>query len=216
MAPGIRLQSLGRPLKRASANTIPAASEPFCTQFSAYLRMRPAVTWSYRQGDGWTREQAQSLWTAFPLLDRETSRRFAKRSLALMARRFDLSRHAEGFDVRANHWQSQNVGLSYCRFQLDFPAASFFRQQISISGSSGLRIGRIEKQVTSEEGCVVPPETPIEVAFDPGYEQFVFRIEKHTLLNKLAALIGGTPSRKLIFERTTRVNGSGIANIRRL
>ena len=43
------------------------------------------------------------------------------------------------------------------RFSSDFPAASFFRQQISIAGSSGLRIGRIEKQVTSEESCVVPP-----------------------------------------------------------
>ena len=136
------------------------------------------------------------------------------------ARRFDWPRHAEGFDVRANHWQSQNVGLSYCGYggpvQLDFPAASFFRQQISIAGSSGLRIGRIEKQVTSEESCVVPPETPIEVAFAPGYEQFVLRIETNSLLNKLAALIGVTPSRKLVFERTTRVNGSGIANIRRL
>ena len=70
--------------------------------------------------------------------------------------------------------------------------------------------------MTSEESCVVPPETSIEVAFAPGYEQFVLRIEKDSLLNKLAALIGATPSRKLVFERTTRVNGSGIANVRRL
>ena len=133
------------------------------------------------------------------------------------ALRLGLPPQAEGFDVRANHWQSRNIGLSYCGYgasvELDFPAANFFRQQISLSGSSALMVGRIEKQVTSEESCVVPPETPIEVAFAPGYEQLVLRIEADALFSKLAALIGSIPSRKIVFARTT---GVGIANIRRL
>ncbi len=136
------------------------------------------------------------------------------------ALRLELPRHAEGFDVRANHWQSQNVGLSYCGYgapvELTFPAANFFRQQISLSGSSGLRIGNVEKHVTSEESYVVPPETPIDVAFAQGYEQLVLRIEPDSLLSKLAALIGSTPSRKLVFDRMTGVHEAGITNIRRL
>jgi AraC-like DNA-binding protein len=136
------------------------------------------------------------------------------------ALRLDLPRHAEGFDVRANQWQSQSVGLSYCGYgtpvELTFPAASFFRQQICLSGNSGLKVGRVEKQVTSEESYVVPPETPIEVAFAQGYEQLVLRIEGDALFSKLAALIGSTPSRKLVFNGMNGFNGAGINNIRRL
>ncbi len=136
------------------------------------------------------------------------------------ATRLDLPRHAEGFDVQANQWQSQSVGLSYCGYgapvELTFPAGDFFRQQICLSGNSGLKIGRVEKQVTSEESYVVPPETPIEVAFSQDYEQLVLRIEGDALFSKLAALIGSTPSRKLVFDRTNGFNGAGINNIRRL
>jgi len=45
------------------------------------------------------------------------------------ALRLDLPRQAEGFDVRANHWQSRNVGLSYCGYgasvERDFPLQIF-------------------------------------------------------------------------------------------
>jgi AraC-like DNA-binding protein len=99
---------------------------------------------------------------------------------------------------------------------LSFPAGNFFRQQICLSGSSGLKIGRVEKHVTSEESYVVPPEAPIDVAFAQGYEQLVLRIEADALFNKLAALIGASPSRRLVFDQTHGVNAAGNANIRRL
>ena len=136
------------------------------------------------------------------------------------ARRFDVPRNLEGFDVRANHWQSRNIGLSYCRYgapvQLEFPAANFFRQQICLRSGSGIRIGRIEGRVTNEESWVVPPETSINVVFAPDFEQLVLRIETDALLNKLTALIGRTPSRKLIFGHSTRVNAAAIGNLRRM
>ena len=136
------------------------------------------------------------------------------------ARRFDVPQNVEGFDVRANHWQSRNIGLSYCRYgapvQLEFPAANFFRQQICLRSGSDIRIGRIEGRVTNEESCVVPPETSINVAFAPDFEQLVLRIETDALLNKLTALIGRTPSRKLVFGHSTRVNAAAIGNLRRM
>jgi AraC-like DNA-binding protein len=133
------------------------------------------------------------------------------------ARSFSLLSRTEVLDVRANHWQSRNIGLSYCSYgapvRLDFPAANFFRQQISLCGGADVRVGRVSKHVTSEESCVVPPETSIDVAFAPGFEQLVLRIEADTLLGKLTALIGATPSRKLVFDNTVPV---AVGNLRRL
>ena len=135
------------------------------------------------------------------------------------ARRLHLPRLAEDLDVRANHWQSRSIELSYWSFegpvQLEFPSANFFRQAF-IRGGAHIRFGRIERQVTNEETCVVPPEASVTTAFAPGFEHFGLRIKADTLLNKLAALIGATPSRKLVFDQTTRANGSAIGNLRRM
>ena len=134
--------------------------------------------------------------------------------------RFSLPRPAEDLDVSANHWQSQNIGLSYCSFgalvQLEFPAASFFRQQICLRGSADVRFGQTQRQVTSAETCIIPSETLVDVAFAPGFEQFVLRIEASSLLKKLAALIGAIPSRKLVFDQTTPSNGPAVGNLQRM
>ena len=156
---------------------------------------------------------------SFPIL---RSRNIEEVREALMrsygARRFDLPHRAEGFEFRANHWQSQNIALSYLSgipFELEFPSANYFRQAF-VRGGAEIRFDRIERQVTSEETCVVPPEALVTAAFVPGFEHFGLRIKADSLLNKLAALIGVTPSRKLVFDQTTRSNGSAIGNLRRM
>jgi len=135
------------------------------------------------------------------------------------ARRLYFPHSVAGFEFRANHWQSQNIGLSYLSFggsvQLDFPSANFFRQAF-LSGGGDIRFGRIERQVTNEETCVVPPEALVTAAFAPGCEHFGLRIEADSLLNKLAALIGATPSRKLVFDQTARASSAAIGNLRRM
>jgi hypothetical protein len=88
------------------------------------------------------------------------------------ARRFDLPHRAERFEFRANHWQSQNIALSYLSgfpFELEFPSANFFRQAF-VRGGAEIKFDRIERQVTSEETCVVPPEALVTAAFVPGFE----------------------------------------------
>lgn len=132
-----------------------------------------------------------------------------KRSFGALS--FDLSRHdAEALDLRANHWQSQNIGLSYCSYrapvQLGFPGAHFYRQQFSICGAAEVSVGQAIKQVTNEESAVVPPDTPIRVRFAPGFEQLVLRIEADRLIKKLGALLGIVPSQRLIFKEQERVN----------
>ena len=157
---------------------------------------------------------------SFPIIRSRNAEEVREAVFRSYGARISLPRRAEDFEVRANHWQSQNLGLSYCNFgvpvKLEFPAASFFRQQICLRGSADISFGRIERQVTNEETCVVPFETLIGVAFGTGFEQVVLRIEADVLLNKLAALVGATPSRKLVFDQTTGANSSAIDQLRRM
>jgi len=110
------------------------------------------------------------------------------------------------------------MALSYisgAAFELEFPSADFFRQAF-VGGGAEIRFGRIERQVTSEETCVVPPERSVTAAYSSGFEHFGLRIKADALLKKLAALIGATPSRKLEFDQTSRADGSAIGNLRRM
>lgn len=134
------------------------------------------------------------------------------------ARRLNFPHRAEMFEFYANHWQSQNLGLSYLTgvpFQLEFPTADFFRQAF-ILGGADIRFDRAERRVTNGATCVLPPDAIATAAFTPGYEHFGLKINADALLNKLTALIGATPSRKLVFDQTARVDESRTANIRRL
>ena len=60
------------------------------------------------------------------------------------------------------------------------------------------------------------PEVSVNIDTSSGSEQFVLRIEADVLLNKLAALIGRTPSQKLVFNQTSRANGQAIGHLRRM
>jgi hypothetical protein len=54
------------------------------------------------------------------------------------ARRLNFPHSAQMFEFYANHWQSQNLGLSYLTgvpFQLEFPTADFFRQAFILGGA---------------------------------------------------------------------------------
>ena len=157
---------------------------------------------------------------SFPIIRSRNAEEVREAVFRSYGARISLPRRTEDLEVRANHWQSQNLGLSYCSFgapvKLEFPAANFFRQQICLRGGADIRFGRIERQVTNEETCVVPPEALVGVAFGTGFEQFVLRIEADVLLNKLAALIGRAPSQKLVFDQTTRANNQASGHLRRM
>jgi len=134
------------------------------------------------------------------------------------ARHLNLPHGAESFEFRLNHWQSGNIGLLYLSgapFQLEFPTANFFRQAF-VRGGANVRFDGIERQVTNELSCVLPPETLVSAAYAPGFEHFGLRIKADSLLSKLAALIGATPLRKLQFDQTTRADDAAIDNIRRM
>ena len=134
------------------------------------------------------------------------------------ARRLNLPRQARSFEFRLNHWQSENVALLYLSgapFELEFPTKNFFRQAF-VRGGADIKFDGIERQVTNEQSCVLPPEASVSAAYRPGFEHFGLRIKADSLLSKLSALIGATPLRNLQFDQTTRADDAAIGNIRRM
>ncbi len=134
------------------------------------------------------------------------------------ARRLNLPRQARSVEFRLNHWQSENVALLYltgAAFELEFPTTNFFRQAF-VRGGAEIKFDGIERQVTNEKSCVLPPEASVSAAYAPGFEHFGLRIRADSLLSKLAALIGTTPLRNLQFDQTTRADDAAIGNLRRM
>lgn len=120
------------------------------------------------------------------------------------ARRFTPARRGAQFDVRANRWQSQAVGLSYCNCgdvaEVEFPAASFFRQQFSLRGVAQSFLERTAREVSPTMSCVIPVESELTISFTPGFEQIVLRIDAGAAQAKLASMLGAAPSGPLIFD----------------
>lgn len=134
------------------------------------------------------------------------------------AQRLNLPRHADDFEFRLNHWQSENIGVTYVSgppLELQFPTANFFRQAF-VRGAADIKLGRVVNQVMNDATCVIPPDALATASYAPGFEHFGLRIKADAVLTKLAALIGATPSRKLVFDQTTRANSSAIGSLRRM
>ena len=135
------------------------------------------------------------------------------------ARRFTPARRGAQFDVRANRWQSQAVGLSYCNCgdlaEVEFPAAPFFRQQFSLRGAARSFLERSAREVSPTMTCVVPAESELTISFTPGFEQIVLRIDADAAQAKLAALLGAAPSRPLVFDDAISLDTPRGASLKR-
>ena len=123
------------------------------------------------------------------------------------ARRLGLPGRRSELDVRANHWQSRAISLSYCSYgsqaQVEFPEAEFFRQLFPLCGGLAIRIDGKPHQVTAVETPVIRAGTSLFNDFCADYEQLVLRIDAAALVQKLAAMIGAVPRQPLEFESTT-------------
>jgi AraC-like DNA-binding protein len=122
---------------------------------------------------------------------------FGARRLSLPGRNADLA-------VRANHWQSDNISLSYCSYggnaDVEFPEAGFYRQLFSLRGDLAIKIDGTPQQVSLAHTPVVRAGASLFNNFTAGYEQLVLRISTSALTWKLAAMLGAPPRIALEFE----------------
>lgn len=122
------------------------------------------------------------------------------------ATRFDVPAGPDTFAARVNHLQIGGLGLSYCDYagdvSIEFGEASFVRQIFNISGTGRYEAGGPQGEITPGSwSSILPAQTPVKLDLQPGYRQFVLRIEFDDLRRNLSALLGqdvGT----LVFDET--------------
>ena len=134
------------------------------------------------------------------------------------ARRFTLRSDWQALDVRANHWQSHALALSFCKYgadvEVEFPEADFFRQQFALRGAADIRIGGARREIGRQSFCVVPPASTLQIAFRPGFEQLVLRVDAAFLNTKFTALTGHDAGVR--FDPAVHCGGPAMARLRRL
>jgi len=134
-------------------------------------------------------------------------------------KRFDLPGGSAGFAAHANHCQLQSVGISYCNYtnavELDFPEASYVRQQFCLHGAGETRLGTRSFAFAEGQSCIIPADARVSVDFSTHYEQLVVRIEAAALIGKLTALLGAPPGKALQFEPSAPIGDDRADRLRR-
>ena len=120
------------------------------------------------------------------------------------ARRLALPGRDAALDVRANHWQSKAISLSYCSYggnaDVEFPEAGFFRQLFPLQGGFAIAIDGKPREVSPTDMPVIRAGASLLNKFHADYEQLVLRVDSSVLTRKLAALLGTVPPRPIEFE----------------
>jgi AraC-like DNA-binding protein len=125
------------------------------------------------------------------------------------ANRFDAQpADREKFEVRANHLQLGDVGLSYCSYDgtasLGFDQDNITRQIFSIGSgsgrwSSGDEAGEI---APSSWTPVLMAQRPTQFTFGSGYRHLILRVERSALRRSLEALLDREVTEDLFFENS--------------
>lgn len=120
----------------------------------------------------------------------------------LSARIRSLGKEQEGFRIAASLRAGADSALWFCDYDasvaLTFSEGDYFRVQIPIAGCAVTEEGGRKTGVKGEIGCISRGEATI--AFEPGFQQFAWRVPVPRLIQVLSALIGEPLVRPLEFD----------------
>ncbi|SDR63837.1 transcriptional regulator, AraC family [Rhizobiales bacterium GAS113] len=133
---------------------------------------------------------------------------------------FDVKRDAGSFHARANHCSLGKVGLSYAGYSAGarsrFPQFDAFAQQFCVSGATQATIDGRRIDVTSETSCIVGPGSDLKLEYGSDFEQLILRIDRTSLMQKLAAITGVMPADSLSFDPAQDFKDEAAASLRRI
>jgi len=122
---------------------------------------------------------------------------------------FNLLGSNRKFQAKANHRQLKILGISLCSYgapvELSFPATSYFRQQICLTGAGETKASGKAVEVTREISCITQGDRESTLSFGGDYEQLVLRVDAAPLIAKLEALVGRS-IKTLEFEMSSPVH----------
>jgi AraC-like DNA-binding protein len=135
------------------------------------------------------------------------------------ATRFERIGGDQAFEARANFVKLGPVALSFCQYsdrvQIDFPAATFVRQQICFGGAGRTSFGSTHIDIDANNWSAMVP-AGVDVSFDylPSFRQIIMWIESETLERSYAAMMG-LPRARLSFDKQADVRSPALQAMRR-
>jgi len=113
-----------------------------------------------------------------------------------------LEKDREGFRVAASKRAGTVTTLWFCDYganvALAFAEADYFRVQMPFAGQAVTEEGRRKTGVSGEVGCI--SRGGATIAFQPGFQQFAWRVPVASVTKILSALIGEPLVRPLEFD----------------
>lgn len=110
-------------------------------------------------------------------------------------RSFDVSREVQqDFDAHLNHYQLNDVGLSFARYGSSIEASlshtDFYLQGFPLRGNGSFAVDGSETIVSRRRGLVTGVGAEVRLRYSPDFEHLIVRVRPHALIKKLSALIG--------------------------
>jgi hypothetical protein len=110
-------------------------------------------------------------------------------------RSFDVNREVQqDFDAHLNHYQLNDVGLSFARYGSSIEASlshtDFYLQGFPLRGNGSFAVDGSETIVSRRRGLVTGMGAEVRLRYSPEFEHLIVRIKPQALIKKLSALIG--------------------------
>jgi len=110
------------------------------------------------------------------------------------------------FEAKGSLLRLGGVNVGFCGYDahasVSFGESDFARVQFALSGIAGTWIGNGGEAfgVDPAHACITTPGRTSKIAFEPGLRQLFVRVDKGTLDDALAALLGARPKRAIVFD----------------
>jgi AraC-like DNA-binding protein len=133
-------------------------------------------------------------------------------------RTLDLLGHQESFNVHANYYQLQNIGMSYCSYgtnvRVGFPCDDIVYMQFGINGRAEIALVGDRLQMVEGASCLIPAYAGPDIFFGESFEQLVLRFKEPALRKKLGAMVGADLTAPVQFAATNDLPDANIRFLR--
>lgn len=137
----------------------------------------------------------------------------------LGATRIDL-RNLGPFDARLNLIELESVGLAFGSTSCDLVADHFpvdlVRLQIALKGRGLTCVGSQITELNEHQFSVTAANVPWQMVCAAGHQRLTLRLDRASLMQKLAALVGVRPIADYQFDSTVRADDPAARSLRRL
>lgn len=125
---------------------------------------------------------------------------------------------AKTMDFQLNVCWLPRIALEYVGYggavRMDFPDSEGFSLKVPLADNGEMQIGSNTIALNRRSSGVVSDGVPNKLTFGAGYEHLLVKVQRHTLTEKLANMIGAPVQRPLEFEPVDNGGSPGAQHLR--